>query len=91
MIVTGTEDEETTKLLKGNTCHPPAISTVFPINRILHSISMRSILNIKTRHVDRQSAQNFPFLLFLRKSLSITHPSRGVHAQAFKKLIIKLK
>ena len=28
-------------------CHPPAISTVFPINRILHSISMRSILNIK--------------------------------------------
>ena len=28
---------------------PPAISTVFPINRILHSISMRSILNIKTR------------------------------------------
>ena len=31
------------------TCHPPAISIVFPIKRILHSFSMRSILNIKTR------------------------------------------
>ena len=33
--------------INDNTCHPPAISTVFPIKRILHSISMRSILNIK--------------------------------------------
>ena len=33
-----------------NRCHhPPAISTVFPIKSILHSISMRSILNISNK------------------------------------------
>ena len=32
---------------KGHKCHPPAISTVFPISRILYFISIGSILNIR--------------------------------------------
>ena len=31
-----------------NLCQPPAISTVFPINKILYFISIGSILNIRT-------------------------------------------
>ena len=53
---------------------PPAISTVFPIYRILYSISIGSILNIWKPHFDKtyqnthtptplQSLKHWPFLL----------------------------
>ena len=55
-------------------CHPPAISTVFSFHRILWSISMRSISNIKSPYFDKiyqntlsetlmQSLWNWPLLL----------------------------
>ena len=37
-----------TDKLCGYLCHSPAISTVFPINRILYFISIGSILNKKS-------------------------------------------
>ena len=39
---------QTTTWIAGNICHHPAISTVFPINRILYLISIGSILNIRS-------------------------------------------
>ena len=39
---------------------PPAISTIFPIKRILHSISMRSILNIKSKRYHCGNQVNGP-------------------------------
>ena len=62
-----------------NKCHPPPISTVFPIKRILRSISIGSILNIKIKltlytlsksHAKAYSISlSFSYLHFLIRSL----------------------